>query len=922
MCIYLIYTYPHIKAEMDILRAENINNKSYYTDIKGTDKTNANDMYVTDSIFSFDDNLSNNIYGDSDIFEASNASDKNAESLKKDLEKTRDEQGLIGKLWDGFKNLTGIGAGSNKAEDAIKQYENGEITYEEAQEKLENYKKGQETAVDVAGDIVSGIVAVGAFALAVPTGGASLVAGLGFAAAAGAGTKIAVKAGDAIIGGRDYTAKDLLYDSATGAINGLFAPITNGVGACVTKTVGNKLGLTVVKEGTKEVIEQTAKQGIKSIITQQGVDVIGGTFLKRAAATAAGMAVDGAIGGSTDNMVRAALDGEDIEGVLQAGVEGAIGGLIMAPVIGGGFKAAGKLGKSLNNKITTKSVFSNGMDTVFKQGETGDCALLSFINGAMKSDDAQDLIKKSITKSAFGDYHVKIGNQTIDIPASSLTDDILSDTTGVKLFEAAYKKLGGSIDGEFAESVAKQFGLNPVHIASDSITDETLDKIAKEQGTILSFGTKIDADGNISTSGTNHYFSIQDVDTLGKKVTLTDPYDTSKLIELSYDDIKKFGISIDGGSVKETGLPNSVRNSGDISFKGNRATNATAIDAESYQQKIREFLASDKRFSEYTAKDIEDVIQAMNDGHFDYGVSEIEFQRIKNDAFREIFEQNNTLQIGKRKIFVTDSQRAKYESFLAQNRTSLPNEEYCMQLIMTDAMFIEAAGVNLGLDIQGKSAQEIFEMLQNYCLDETISYNEIFAGVKIADIDNIAETYFMRDALDETIEQVGDLSGDKAIHELNKALAQKFQDDPVFRSNWIKYCATSEKFRQYEALANAYKADLIEQISIQGNTSAQQAQRIISENIENQDHIIFRSLQRDAIADFESIGRTSFMDIEPKSADELTFTHLLAKKLIGGDITEEFMGRILNREGTNKFQTIIYNMPNWAYECQYVPHVS
>ena len=64
------------------------------------------------------------------------------------------------------------------------------------------------------------------------------------------------------------------------------------------------------------------------------------------------------------------------------------------------------------------------------------------------------------------------------------------------------------------------------------------------------------------------------------------------------------------------------------------------------------------------------------------------------------------------------------------------------------------------------------------------------------------------------------------------------------------------------------------------------------------------------------------MDIEPKSADELTFTHLLAKKLIGGDITEEFMGRILNREGTNKFQTIIYNMPNWAYECQYVPHVS
>ena len=561
---------------MDILRAENINNNSCYKNIEKDNRIVSTNCYAENSIFSFEKSDKFNYPNNLNIFTSSNTSNSSTESLKEDLEKTRDEQGLIGKLWDGFKNLTGIGAGSNKAEAAIEQYENGEITYEEAQEKLENYKKGQETVVDVAGDIVSGIVAVGAFALAVPTGGTSLIAGLGLAAIAGAGTKIAVKAGDAIVGGRDYTGKDLLYDTATGAINGLFAPITNGIGACVTKTVGSKLGLTVVKEGTQEIIEQTAKQSIKSIITQQGVDVIGGTFAKRALATAAGMAVDGAIGGSTDNMIRAALDGEDLEGILEAGAEGAVGGLIMAPVIGGGFKVAGKLGKSINNKITTSSVFSDGMDTAFKQGETGDCALLSFINGAMKSDDAQDLIKKSITKSAFGDYHIKIGNQTVDIPVSSLTDDILSDTTGIKLFEAAYKKIGGSLDGEFAESVAKQFGLNPIHIASDSITDETLDKIAKEQGIILSLGTKIDADGNISTNGTNHYFSIQDVDTLGKKVNLTDPYDTSKLIELSYDDIKKFGISIDGGSIKETNLPNSARNTGDVNFKGKETKTYTS----------------------------------------------------------------------------------------------------------------------------------------------------------------------------------------------------------------------------------------------------------------------------------------------------------------------------------------------------------
>ena len=503
----------------------------------------------------------------------------NARELYDELEQTREDQGIIGKLWDGFKNLTGLGAGSNKAEDAIKQYENGEISLEEAKEKLNGYQQGQETCVDVVGDIVSGIVAVGAFALAVPTGGTSLIAGLGLAAAAGAGSKIAVKAGDAIMGGREYSGKDLLYDSATGAVNGLFAPVTNGVGACVTKTVGKKLGLTVVKEGTKEVIEQTAKQSIKSIITQQGVDVIGGTFAKRALATASGMAIDGAIGGSTDNMIRAALDGEDAKGIFEAGVQGLAGGLIMSPVIGGGFKVAGKLGKNLNNKITTKALFKDGMNTTFKQGQTGDCALLSFLSGAMNNRETQDTIKKSITKSIGGDYHIRIGNQTIDIPKSAFTDEMLSDTTGIKLFEAAYKKAGGSIDGEFADSVARQFGFNPVHITGDLITDETLDKIAKEQGTILSFGTKIDADGNISLEGANHYFSIKNVDTNKKILTLSDPYDTSKTIELSYDDAKKFGISIDGGSIKETDLPNSIRNVGDAGFRGKYLPEQSKIDA-------------------------------------------------------------------------------------------------------------------------------------------------------------------------------------------------------------------------------------------------------------------------------------------------------------------------------------------------------
>lgn len=310
-------------------------------------------------------------------------------------------------------------AGSSNVEKAIQQLEKGKITEEEAQEALTKYQDGQKMCVDVVADMASGIMAVGAFAMAVPTGGASLAIGLGMATAMGAGVKVGIKASDALLNNREYTGKDLLYDTATGAINGLLSPVTNGIGASVTKTVGTKLGLTVVKETGEEIVEQTVKQGlktgIKSIVTQQSVDVVGGTIAKRALALGAGMAVDGAISGAGDNMIRATLNGEDMEGIAKAGLEGAVGGAIMSPIIGGGFRIASKAGKAINNNITTRKILPNGMETTFKQGQAGDCAVLSTVDGLMNNPQTQNKIKKAITKSIGCDYNVKIGNQTVRI---------------------------------------------------------------------------------------------------------------------------------------------------------------------------------------------------------------------------------------------------------------------------------------------------------------------------------------------------------------------------------------------------------------------------------------------------------------------------------------------------------------------------
>ena len=495
---------------------------------------------------------------------------KEKSEIRQEFEKVKSQQGKIGKAWDFVKNVFGSKTGSNKVEKLIKQAEKGEISQEEAKQAIENYKEGQKTCVDVVADMASGILAVGAFALAVPTGGASLAVGLGMATAVGAGVKVGIKAGDAKATGKEYNGKDLLYDVATGGINGLLAPVTNGLGNTVTKTIGQKLGLKIVQEGAEEVAEQAVKQGFKqaakSAVLNQTLDVAGGTVGKRAVALGAGMALDGALGGASDNMVRAALNGENI---IKAGIQGAVGGMVMAPIIGGGFRVAGKAGKALNNKITTKLVLPDGLKTKFTQGKVGDCALLSTIDGMMNNPQTAKNIKKAITKTIGGDYNVKIGDQVVKVAKSSLSDEMLSDTTGIRIFEQAYKQLTGDIDGGFAEVVAKQFGLNPVHIAKESISDELLDKLAKNQGdTVLSFGTLVDEAGQISEAGQRHYFTIKNIDPETKMVTLTSPVDTSVEIPMSYEQIKTTGISIDGGTTKAIELPTSARNADDIKFRG------------------------------------------------------------------------------------------------------------------------------------------------------------------------------------------------------------------------------------------------------------------------------------------------------------------------------------------------------------------
>ena len=284
---------------------------------------------------------------------------------EKALNKAKKEQGWIGKGWDWFKNKTGIGDGSDKAQQQINaekkllnqiktgkvskkdfkeatgldytkenlgKFKRGELS--QAEEKINGYKEGQDMAIDVAGDVAAGFVAMGAVAAAPFTGGASLTLAFG----AGAATKMFIKSLESATGEKKYNpfSKEGIIDFVVGGVNGLLAPVTGGCGAAVAKGVVTKL------------LSSTAKQGIKTataFVTEQAV--IGGIF---------GGGVEGSKELTTQIYDAIADDKEiDMGEVGSKTLESTIGGAIAGPLMSAGFKAIGNvIGKTLGRIFRRK----------------------------------------------------------------------------------------------------------------------------------------------------------------------------------------------------------------------------------------------------------------------------------------------------------------------------------------------------------------------------------------------------------------------------------------------------------------------------------------------------------------------------------------------------------------------------------------
>ncbi len=354
--------------------------------------------------------------------------EESVEALEDTFESVSDEQGIIGKLWNGFKNLTGLGLGSNDVKDSIEQYENGEITYEEALETIESYETKQDGAVEIAANAISGVI-TGVVAIG------TLGTGLAGGAVIGGAVKTAVKTLDRAtneVDGDAIDAKEMAKDFVTGAVDGAVSVATAGM-----------FEATGAVSSLKEAVIDGVKTGVKS-----------GT-------------ITGAVTGAADYTVEAIAE-EDVDFTLQGlastTLQNAVAGGVMGGVIGG---VTG--GISYTKGSTTASIISDKNNW---QGDVQD--IDSFV-------DAETGIRYTWDEAING--YVETVDDIVEEAADKVIEeaaDTAADITAIaadEVVDETAEKVAGKAADEVIEEAADT-AADITAIAADEVVDETAEKVA------------------------------------------------------------------------------------------------------------------------------------------------------------------------------------------------------------------------------------------------------------------------------------------------------------------------------------------------------------------------------------------------------------------------------------------------------------
>ncbi len=251
---------------------------------------------------------------DTPLFDTtSEKEEKNIEQLEAELQEIQDNNGAITGSWNKFKCKTNLGASSEKCEEAIDKYKNGEIEFDEAMKEIEKYDAAQKGSLNLFSNLATGIASIATATIAagaiVASGGTATPFVLGaIGAGAGAITKTTYKMTDRATNNVEndvLDGKQIFKDAASGAISGAIAATTMGNGsACETLSSSIKTSakgsiktgaLTgAISGGSNYIIEnvsdENAKFNAKDLAKEAGINAL------------ASVAIGGAIGSTNGAM--------------------------------------------------------------------------------------------------------------------------------------------------------------------------------------------------------------------------------------------------------------------------------------------------------------------------------------------------------------------------------------------------------------------------------------------------------------------------------------------------------------------------------------------------------------------------------------------------------------------------------------------
>ncbi len=149
---------------------------------------------------------------------------KNSSVLREKFKAINDKQGVMGKTFDYFENLLGTKNSSDNVQKIIEEYESGNISYESADKKLDQYKEHQKKFLNAAANVI----AAGAAAIGVIGGGLGIGAGAIVGACFKAGAKSFERATNNTKGDT-FDTKEITKDLITGGIDGAITVATAGM---------------------------------------------------------------------------------------------------------------------------------------------------------------------------------------------------------------------------------------------------------------------------------------------------------------------------------------------------------------------------------------------------------------------------------------------------------------------------------------------------------------------------------------------------------------------------------------------------------------------------------------------------------------------------------------------------------------------